>query len=202
MGLPVGAMNVEMMEDIERLCAVGGWILDPAEELETVPLPGPETECSKRWPDALLIKGKWGEGPWILEPDFVVFRAKAAPHYRCCVWRQNMHGQLNGYVLLPSGHPAHGATYETVQHLDVRGHRGLTYGGGPTAGGNWLVGFHCAHSFDYSPALEARAPIRWHRTAPSEDVPFYLQHTYRDVAYVRGELEQTAADLAAMETVR
>lgn len=197
----MGAVNVEMMEDIERLCAGGGWILDPAQELETLPLPGPETECTMQWPDGILIKSKWGEGPWILEPDLVVFRAKAAPHYRCCVWRHNMHGQLNGYVLLPSGHPAHGAGYDAVQGLGVRAHRGLTFGG-PAPGGGWLVGFHCAHAFDYSPALEARGPafLRFMRTEPGAGLPHWAQHTYHDVAYVRGELERAAEDLAAMET--
>lgn len=194
-------MNDEMMAEIERLCAAGGWVLDPAQELETLPLPGPDTECSKQWPDGLVIKGRWGNGPWILEPDFVVFRAKAAPRYRCCVWRQNMHGQLNGYVLLPSGHPAHGAGYDAVQRLDVRAHRGLTFGG-PAPGGGWIVGFHTGHAYDYQPAVEARSPslLRFPRTEANADVlPHWAQHAYRDVAFVRGELERAAADLAAME---
>jgi hypothetical protein len=188
-------IDEEGLEDCARLTAIGGWIVDPAQELESLPLPGPETECTKQWPDALLIKGKWGDGPWILEPDFVVFRAKAPPHYRCAVWRHNWFGQLNGYVLLPSGHPAHGLQSGELEGLGCDGHRGLTFGAATPSGG-WLVGFHTGHSFDYQPWLEARTP--WLRRMYSESVPAYLQHTYRDLAYVRGEVEQLAMQLGAM----
>lgn len=193
-------IDLEPFKDIARLRECGGWIEEPEGLIETVPLPGPETEYSTLWPDGLLIKSKWGRGPWILEPDLVVFRARSCfQHYRCAVWRHPSFGQLNGYVVVPSGHPAHGAAYEAVQNLGVRGHRGLTWGTG-TPNGNWIVGFHTGHAWDYQPALEARGGhMRWPRTEPGADVEWHARHTYADLAYVRDEVEKTAADLAALE---
>lgn len=199
-GATPGAALIERLtnglEDVQRLQDLGGWITDPNGELETMALP-PGVEHSKQWPDGLLIKAKWGEGPWILEPDCVIFHAKAAPHLRGMVWRHFMWGQLNGYVLVPQRHLLPGISFEhgEYQHLPTTGaHRGLTYAS-RTDAGNWVLGFHTGHAWDYQPAFEARSPS-WLRFPRGEEQPEWLRHTYRDMPYVRREVEQLAADIA------
>jgi len=54
------------------------------------------------------------------------------------------HGEFNGYVSLPIGHPWYGKTYTSIQEVDV--HYGLTYS--EEEDGRWVVGFDTAHTDD------------------------------------------------------
>jgi len=168
----------------------------------------------------------WPEGPWDTEPDAVLWRAKAPPHYPCQVSRC-FNGAFGGYVAIPPGHPAHGLPLdELIGCFEV--HRGLTFSGDAVAD-YWVLGFDCGHgAVDYSPgekALEALYADAWSRGAPGQPMPEFLAkraekakrayvepppidpenwetfigvQRYRRVAYVREHVENLAAQLAAV----
>jgi hypothetical protein len=153
-------------------------------------------------------KSGWGEGPWMSEPDRVEFRHAGLP---CLLRRSPRGGAWCGYVAVPPGHPLHGTTHDGI---DVEVHGGLTYSGRcegdvchvPAPGEPddvWWIGFDCGHAFDVSPAREARLrAIDPHLADPwppwPEPVPAALREVYRDLAYVRGETESLAEQLAAL----
>ena len=126
----------------------------------------------------------WPPGPWNEEPDRIEWRHAGQP---CLMVRANLLGHWCGYVGVSRAHPWHGRHFDDVGD-DVAVHGGLTFSDGcgglichvPEPGEDddvhWF-GFDCAHPFDGAPAMGLVAP---------------LLETYRDVAYVRGEVEQLA----------
>ena len=109
--------------------------------------------------------------PWEHEPDHVEWTQHG---FACEIKRSPTTGALCGYVYLPEGHPWHGG-YEGLDEL-VDVHGGITYGA-PQDGGAWCVGFDCSHAGDRSPkqgALYADTDV------------------YRDIDYVRAEVEKMA----------
>jgi hypothetical protein len=144
---------------------------------------------------AAVSREGWPAGPWDGEPDHLVFKTKAG--LPGMIHRNNL-GALCGYVAVPPGHPAHGANYDDVR-VDVHG--GLTYGSKccchvPEPGEPadvWWLGFDCAHAGDEVPGMVAlmSCGVEFDRTGDE----------YRDVAYVRGEVEGLAAQLAALTSV-
>jgi hypothetical protein len=150
----------------------------------------------------------WPAGPWDAEPDRLEWRMTEAPGYPCLIVRNDF-GSLCGYVGVPPGHPAHGKSYgdELVDKLDVHG--GITHGDGchgrichvPAPGEPedvWWLGFDTGHGFDYTPGL--RVALARGRPLPAyvepETGPF--EERYRDVSYVRAEVEHLALQLARM----
>jgi hypothetical protein len=97
-------------------------------------------------------KAKWGEGPWIEEPDAVRWEDEQTG-YRCVIERSLMGGHLCGYVGIPSNHPLYGKNWydEIVRSLQVR-RDGVTVAFKPNEshGIQWL-GFDCGRVGDYSP---------------------------------------------------
>jgi hypothetical protein len=133
----------------------------------------------------------WGAGPWQSEPDRAEWMTEAG--LPGLIVRNHM-GALCGYVAVPPGHPLHGKHYGEV---DVSCHGGLTYAeachgdichkAAPGEPDNvWWFGFDCAHAFDLVPAVHACFPM---------PVPV----TYRDLAYVKEEVEDLAGQLAALK---
>lgn len=100
---------------------------------------------------------------------------------RCVVYLGPV-GSLNGYVRVPADHPAAQKDYDDI-NVDVHG--GLTYarknGPGEKPDGGWWFGFDTAHHGDMVP---------W--------VLGLSSGVYRDEAYVRGQCEHLAKQLAAM----
>jgi len=155
-------------------------------------------------------KSEWGDGPWKSEPDLVMWRAGPPSRYRCQVSR-NGFGSLNGYVAVPSGHPAFGLDYGDERVRRLATHRGLTFAG-PATGDHWVFGFDCGHAFDIQPAHEMRLrrcgllPFREQAAAlgfelafgDDADSPFVDR--YRDLAYVRQVVELLAVQLSAVAT--
>lgn len=158
----------------------------------------------QRWVD----KSDWGDGPWQSEPDRIEWRAHGFP---CLMLRSPHGGMWCGYVGVPPGHPWHGARYDD---LDVGVHGGLTFGQPcmnderplhervchvPEPGEPddvWWLGFHAWWQSDIAPAYEAR--MREHHIETvfehfRHDDPHYA---YRDVEYVRAEVESLAAQCA------
>jgi hypothetical protein len=133
----------------------------------------------------------WGSGPWDDEPDRLEWKA----HGFTCLILRTQRGNLCGYVGVPPTHPRHGKTYDETWY-DVHG--GLTYSEAcsppichvPAPGEPddlWWFGFDCAHCDDFIPAFGKWAP-------GLADVS-----GYRDIAYVREQVELLARQLADTE---
>ncbi len=130
----------------------------------------------------------WEAGPWDNEPDQVMWVAKDPPHFRCMVWRHDANGQLNGYVAVPKDHPAWGRDYGEI---DVDVHGGLTFAG-RGIDDSWVFGFDTSHGFDVCPGMEATM-----RSIGIGSPMRFGGGEYRQLAYVRGEVESLARQLAA-----
>lgn len=171
--------------------------------------------------ERLMNKGAWGPGPWQSEPDRLAFECEG---FQCFIKRVDQTGHLCGYVAVPPSHPWHGKalkarmpvadrgavevhsgpiqTFLEAAHEDdgcvsldvlVQVHGGLTYAENEPPRGEasalWWLGFDCAHAGDLSPFMEAfRREKRW---------PPMLGNIYRDVAYVRAEVEGLARQAKA-----
>jgi hypothetical protein len=133
-------------------------------------------------------KESWGDGPWIDEPDRMVWFDEDTG-YPCAIVR-GPGGHLCGYVGVPPGHPAYRAGYDDVP-VDVHG--GLTYGregsedvpGSDVETDAYWFGFDCAHLDDMAPAYRKAMPGMW-------------QGTYRNLSYVKSEVRSLAAQLREM----
>lgn len=133
---------------------------------------------------------KYGPGPWVDEPDHVEWRHAG---FVCMIHRNEM-GVLCGYVGVPEGHPWHGQGYDRV---DAQVHGGLTYAdhcaghichvpeeGEPDS--VWWLGFDCAHAGDLLPRATRLFAGRDH----------FNGDTYKDVVYVKAEVQELAEQAA------
>lgn len=114
--------------------------------------------------------------PWLTEPDYERWESCG---FSCLILRNPMKVLL-GYVGLPRGHRYFGVSYDDI---DVDVHGGLTFSGHRDEHGGediWWLGFDCAHAGDLVPDMR-------------------MSGTYRDIAYVRAEVERLAAQLAALQ---
>jgi hypothetical protein len=151
-------------------------------------------------------KSKWDDGPWKSEPDKAQW-IDAATGLDCLIHR-GPSGALCGYVGVPPGHRFHGSDYSAVLFDTEDGdssypevHGGLTFsdscaettredGRGichiPEPGRPadvWWLGFDCAHSGDLCPSYDRS----------------WEYGTYRDLEYVKREVESLARQLAAVK---
>lgn len=143
-------------------------------------------------PEHKVDRTGWPPGPWDDEPDRIEWRSDGLP----CLIVRNRWGALCGYVAVSDGHPWFGEDYNALPALEVHG--GLTYTGScadhichaPAEGEPdhvWWIGFDCAHSMDLAPRLRAQLS---ELSFKPDDWPDY--EIYRDVAYVRAEVERLA----------
>lgn len=135
----------------------------------------------------------WPRGPWTDEPDREQFKTRAG--FTALAVRGPM-GAWCGYVALPPSHPAYKKRYDA---LDVEVHGGLTYANecageichvpepGEPDDVIWY-GFDCSHAGDVMPALLA-GDIKH---------DFASRDVYRDLAYVKNECENLAAQFRKM----
>ncbi len=143
-------------------------------------------------------KSTWGHGPWQTEPDRVEWTHAGLP---CLALRSGAMGNWCGYAAVPPGHPLHGTKFSDV-HVDVHG--GLTYASAcagaichvPNPGEPddvWWFGFDCAHCWDILPALDVRM------RATGFTGQLHMPGTsYKTLAYVHGETNRLAAQLAVL----
>lgn len=133
----------------------------------------------------------WPDGPWMVEPDKVVWRDETTG-LDCMIVRGGL-GALCGYVGVTPDHPYYGHDYPDVP---VEAHGGLTYADAchgvichvpddPSSDDVWWFGFDCAHYQDLVPHM-----IRY-RTPGTER----LGEAYRDIAYVTREVTNLALQL-------
>ena len=156
---------------------------------------------SERVIEHRIDKTGWDDGPWISEPDRLQWRTEAGLPGLIV---RNHFGSLCGYAAVPPDHPLHSRKYEAI---DVDVHGGLNYSDccmetGPVChvpdpgepADVWWFGFDCGHAWDLQPGLAARE-------RGLSDFPQNLydrlraSETYRDLAYVRAEVESLARQL-------
>lgn len=153
----------------------------------------------------VIDKSDWGSGPWQQEPDKLQWRTKTG--LPGLIVRSNpRYGNLCGYAAVNPGHPLYGKGYDEVE-LDEPPHGDLTFAGacmedGPVChipepgepGDVWWFGFDCGHYLDLMPGLRAYE----RRSGFPADLRYQLEseQTYKDIGYVRREVEGLAAQLA------
>lgn len=148
-----------------------------------------------------IDRSNWAAGPWDNEPDRIEWKTEAGlPGLMVRV----SHGAWCGYVAVTKDHPLYGKSYgdEDVDALSVHG--GITYG--DKCQGNvchvpapgepddvWWLGFDCVHGGDLAPGMESN--LRGLGGMFSFGDLGRRVGTYRDVAYVRAEVESLAVQL-------
>lgn len=164
-----------------------------------------------------IDKSAWGEGPWTKEPDKVSWTDEATG--LPCLIVRNPSGALCGYAGVAKDHPAHGMGYMQCVYgadgnervlptgkqaiYDITVHGGLTFADGCSHGDEatsichipepgqpddvWWFGFDCAHYGDLTPEVLHRYPN-----------PSYNHGTYRDLNYVKDQVEKLAVQLKAI----
>lgn len=150
----------------------------------------------------MLEKSDLPPGPWQDEPDREEWRSHGFP---CLIVRGPI-GALCGYVAVEPGHPWHGKGYRDV---DAEVHGSLTYANACQEDGEichvpgpgeradvWWLGFDCSHAYDKSPLMSSN----YARSILGDEPGAY--GTYRDIAYVRGEVERLAEQAAAASKAR
>ena len=176
-------------------------------------------EATEQLTAPAIDKSAWGPGPWQDEPDRVDF---VHAGFACFVRRVDPSGHLCGYVGVPREHPLYGVDFGNLPD-DLEAHGGINYAkpcceesgvchvpepGMPTD--VWWLGFDCAHGFDLCPGrnamysqilVEHAADIppevrEAFETMLSADVPNFLRERYRDLPYVRRQIESLAEQLA------
>jgi len=84
-----------------------------------------------------------------MKPKYETVRKFAYKGYKLIIKRNTLLNYLLGYVMLPKGHRYYGITREDIP---VECHGDLTYG--KFEGDYYVIGFDCAHSFDFNNNLK------------------------------------------------
>lgn len=152
----------------------------------------------------------WPAGPWDDEMDKIQWLDEATG-FPCLIVRNRL-GGLCGYVGVPRGHRFYEVDYDNVSIGDDDGpydennyppaHGGLTYANKCLDGPEdqtichvveegedddvWWVGFDCAHAFDLLPGMLAL-------NKKYGEFPHHKEDTYKNVAYVKRNVEELAA---------
>lgn len=145
----------------------------------------------------LLDKSAWPDGPWKEEPDLQAWKTEVG--YPALIVRNEVCGNLCGYVFINDKHPWHGLEFTHDSCKDVKVHGGLNYSGSELAplgmkidaSPLWGFGFDCGHSYDYLPGMVAII-------SSLDNNPFtqaFEGGAYRDVAYAMEQCESLAAQL-------
>lgn len=174
-----------------------------------------------------MQKEKWGDGPWLTEPDKKQWLDDVTG-YPCLIVRNPL-GALCGYVGVNAKHPCYDQDYDNV---DVDVHGGLTFSNpcqkytaenmhlGPIEqmqaeaichlvendedDNIWWLGFDCAHLHDLVPdmARHNRSPqmaaIYAQFNIPTTS-SIHADETYRDINYVTNEVLSLALQLKSIE---
>lgn len=145
----------------------------------------------------------WPAGEWDSEPDRESWTTTAGLPGLAA---RGGVGAWCGYAAVDPGHPLYKMDYSQVQGIYCHGD--LTYSG--LCGGHichvpepgqpedvWWLGFDTAHFTDVSPGLLAMEKrLAW----PPKPVTPYWTYTYKNLAYVKQEVETLANQLAATPT--
>lgn len=151
-----------------------------------------------------IDKSSWYRGPWDDEPDRVEWRCSPSG-LACLIVRNADRGFLCGYVGVPPGHPDHGRDFYDV---NVEVHGGLTYSDRCQDGGKicyvpragepvdvWWLGFDCWHAGDYGRMVGPHSGLAGQLVADLFPPLEESGDVYRNIAYVRTEVEALARQL-------
>lgn len=136
-----------------------------------------------------MDKSNWPRGEWDDEPDVLDWEQGGV---RCHVERMEW-GNLNGYVGVPPGHALHGASHNDWSSPNVHG--GLTYSA-TRKDGWWYFGFGTAHYMDKQPGF----PSFFRGVGGSAGNTPRLSGTYRNLEYVKKEVEKLATYITLLDT--
>ena len=147
---------------------------------------------NERTEQRFVDKSGWKDGPWMEEPDRVTFEHAGFP---IILKRHPTLGHWCGYVGVPEGHPAFGATNEYGDGVPQDVHGGCTYAracdNDPVLGvchvkkdgepERFWLGFDFAHGGDLSPGGDVA-------------MRFSLREggTYKNLRYVEAEAKRYA----------
>lgn len=101
-----------------------------------------------------IDKSKWGDGPWMSEPDYEKW-TDAATGLECLIIRSYFSGALLGYIKIPSDNALYGVSYDSEPLSGILVHGGLTFSGDRENDGQYWIGFDCSHYNDICPAISA-----------------------------------------------
>lgn len=139
------------------------------------------------------LKQSWGPGPWQDEPDELAW---SYGDVACQIVREPA-GTLNGYIGLPATHPWYGKADDAIT---ARAHGGINFAGqfgnttfaSKTDSQLWWIGFDTMHGGDLVPAIQVLL-------RDSNGGEYASCGTYKNIAYVRREVENLARQaIAAM----
>jgi len=151
-------------------------------------------------------KTGWPQGRWLEEPDKIQWRDDGAG--LPCLIVRGPSGALCGYVGVPESHPYFGKDYGQCLDLkcdhedwchqridsEIGAHGGITFSGACSESEHgichviegddktWWFGFDCAHSGDLCPPRDR-----------------YAGDWYKDVDYVKSEIQSLALQLARIK---
>lgn len=150
-------------------------------------------------------KSTWGPGPWQSEPDKMQFQDEVTG-FPCLIVRTARPGHLCGYVGVPESHPCYGKTFYELRELHAHGGINFCKPCSPAAPEDkgichlpeegesdkvWWIGFDCGHFGDLQPGN-----IAYFKTLGLPDIGD-TDETYRNVAYVKGQIADLAIQLLA-----
>ncbi|WP_462370335.1 hypothetical protein [Oxalobacter formigenes] len=131
-----------------------------------------------------IDKSKWGDGPWMSEPDYEKW-TDAATGLECLI-RRSVTGALCGYVKIPEDNPLHNVAYQNKPLSQILVHGGLTFAGDIENDGQYWVGFDCAHYTDICPAIFI--------------MPGFNRGEYKDIEFVRQQCRLLADQVSVFAT--
>lgn len=147
-------------------------------------------------------KSTWGDGPWQTELDELIYTEQETG-YLCIIARCDL-GHLCGYIAVPEGHPYFGKSFFEMRDIKVHGNVTLCAeinSSHPNAAlfqGLWIIGFDCGHAWDISPAGDAvMGELNFMFDIAA---PMGIPKQYRNISYVKSEIEFLAKQLKALET--
>lgn len=145
----------------------------------------------------LYDKKEWGPGPWMSEPDYIAFIDSETTYP--CVAKRTLLGAFVGYVGVDAKHPLYMATLDQQEFDFIDCHNAA-----PTFAAflpeesvnfsppvrHWWIGFDCMHDNDMCPW---RTPVGRPRRRTNN------KEQYRDLKYVKEQLEFLASQLATFD---
>lgn len=146
----------------------------------------------------IFDKSGWLKGPWLAEPDYLAW-IDSETNY-ACVARRNVMGAWCGYVGLDDGHPLFMVETPAEELKFIEVHGTMSYTAWNTTEDQefyparrlWWMGFDAMQDDDLCPAFTDETKPR--RRRKKESTP-----TYRDLDYIKGQIESLAAQLAAFD---
>lgn len=162
-------------------------------------------------PEFSVDKSHWPEGPWQQEPDYLEFTTQVG--LPALIVRHSWRGHLCGYVGVYPGHPLYERDYSEYDNW-FGVHGGLSYSAHcdppichiphkDEPGEPWWIGFDMARFQDFKPGERATLEQEFRRAGlpPSlaERPPGFPWEHYRDLEYVKAEVEDLARQLVTVE---